>query len=140
MTVPYEFNIPKTTGMMSSFSAPNDHWVHVSFHSPVLVPGLPNYALISPLPKRSSGHSRFKCKWPLSTDGRKVCFIIMAQDTLISSSRLKGQWDVGSPHPHDYCALAGGAGQCPNLRVWVKCKDGVGKLLVKGCKVQMNRE
>jgi len=64
----------------------------------------------------------------------------MAQDTLIRSSRLKGQWDVVSPHPHDYCALARGAGQCPNLRVWVKCTDGVGKLLVKGCKVQMNRE
>lgn len=70
----------------------------------------------------------------------KVFFIIMAQGTLISSSRLGGQWDVVFPHPHAYCALAGGTGQHPNLRAWEKCKEGVGKVLVKGCKVQMNRE
>lgn len=119
-----------TTGSMS-------HFIPVSWFL-----DSQTYSLISPLPKRSSGHSRFKRKWPLNTDVMEVCFIIMAQGTLISSSRLKGQWDVMFSHPHAYYALAGRQGsiQISGLglnvrRGWERC---AGQRMYKGQK--MNRE
>lgn len=66
------------------------------------------YPPTSTLPKRSPGHTHFKCRIPLMIAGMRVCFVVMSQGTLTCSSRLEGSVDGVSPHPHAYTALAGG--------------------------------
>lgn len=104
-------------------SIPSDHWDHASFHSPILVPGIPEHTHWQAHCLKGLLVINIQVEEPTQDGWNEECFTVIAQGTLTSSSRLEGLVGWCIPSPSCLLCFSRGAKQHPNLRAWVKWNE-----------------